>query len=160
MNPTTLQDYCRVRTLYSQSCAPDSLAEFSTLPPRSSSMVTTDGHRCGYCKGSPRACWVRGPSRAGSQPLCLGFSVSFSSHFAQQLSTLRRAVRLPSFLSTRRLLVSCMASLSTSMNRVVVPLSGAIKFPFSFKMMAIGIVIHIFCVGLPTAIIVRRFSMN
>ena len=46
------------------------------------------------------------------------------------------------------------------MNRVVVPLSGAIKFPFSFKMMAIGIVIHIFCVGLPIAIIVRRFSMN
>jgi hypothetical protein len=37
------------------------------------------------------------------------------------------------------------------MNRVVVPLSGAIKFPFSFKMMAIGIVIHIFCVGLPIA---------
>jgi hypothetical protein len=46
------------------------------------------------------------------------------------------------------------------MNRVVVPLSAAIKFPFSFKMMAIGIVIHIFCVGLPIAIIVRRFSMN
>ena len=46
------------------------------------------------------------------------------------------------------------------MNRVVVPLSGAIKFPFSVKMMAIGIVIHIFCVGLPIAIIVRRFSMN
>ena len=46
------------------------------------------------------------------------------------------------------------------MNRVVVPLSGAIKFPLSFKMMAIGIVIHIFCVGLPIAIIVRRFSMN
>jgi len=27
-------------------------------------------------------------------------------------------------------------------------------------MMAIGIVIHIFCVGLPIAITVRRFSMN
>jgi uncharacterized membrane protein YagU involved in acid resistance len=46
------------------------------------------------------------------------------------------------------------------MNRVVVPLSGAIQFPFSFKMMAIGVVIHIFCVGLPIAIIVRRCSMN
>jgi len=41
-----------------------------------------------------------------------------------------------------------------------VPLSGARKSPSSFKMMAIGIVIHIFCVGLPIAIIVRRFSMN
>jgi len=44
------------------------------------------------------------------------------------------------------------------MNRVVVPLSAAAKFPFSFKMMVIGIVIHIFCVGLPIALAARRFS--
>lgn len=46
------------------------------------------------------------------------------------------------------------------MNRIVVPLSGAIKYPFSFKMMIIGVVIHIFCVGLPIAIVVRRLSMK
>jgi hypothetical protein len=45
------------------------------------------------------------------------------------------------------------------MNRVVVPLSEGIKLPFSFKMMVIGVVIHILCVGLPIAIIVRRFSV-
>ena len=45
------------------------------------------------------------------------------------------------------------------MNRVVVPLSGAIKYPFSLQMMAIGVVIHIFCVGLPIALVVQRFSM-
>jgi hypothetical protein len=44
------------------------------------------------------------------------------------------------------------------MNRVVVPLSAARKHPFSFEMMAIGVTIHIFCVGLPIAIAVRRFS--
>jgi len=44
------------------------------------------------------------------------------------------------------------------MNRVVVPLSAARKFPFSMKMMIIGITIHIFCVGLPIAITARRFS--
>lgn len=44
------------------------------------------------------------------------------------------------------------------MNRIVVPLSGAIKFPFSFKMTVIGVVIHIFCAGLPIALAVRRFS--
>lgn len=44
------------------------------------------------------------------------------------------------------------------MNRVVVPLSRAAKFPFSLKMMAIGIVIHIFCVGLPISLSIRRFS--
>jgi hypothetical protein len=44
------------------------------------------------------------------------------------------------------------------MNRVVVPLSAAHKFPFSLKMMIIGVTIHIFCVGLPIAIVARRFS--
>jgi hypothetical protein len=44
------------------------------------------------------------------------------------------------------------------MNRVVVPLSAARKFPFSLKMMIIGVTIHIFCVGLPIAIMARRFS--
>src|SRR5712672_3234961 len=44
------------------------------------------------------------------------------------------------------------------MNRVVVPLSAAAKFPFSFKMMVIGVIIHIFCVGLPIALAARRFA--
>jgi len=46
------------------------------------------------------------------------------------------------------------------MNRIVVPLSAARKYPFSFKMMVIGVVIHIFCVGLPIALTVRHFSMR
>jgi hypothetical protein len=44
------------------------------------------------------------------------------------------------------------------MSRVVVPLSAAAKFPFSLKMMVIGIIIHIFCVGLPIALAARRFA--
>ena len=44
------------------------------------------------------------------------------------------------------------------MNRVVVPLSAAAKRPFSMRMMIIGVVIHIFCVGLPISLSVRRFS--
>jgi len=44
------------------------------------------------------------------------------------------------------------------MNRIVVPLSAARHFPFSMKMMVIGVVIHIFCVGLPIAVMVRRFA--
>ena len=44
------------------------------------------------------------------------------------------------------------------MNRVIVPLSNAGKAPFSFKMMIIGVIIHIFCVGLPIALVTRRFS--
>lgn len=44
------------------------------------------------------------------------------------------------------------------MSRVVVPLSLARRGPFSFKMMVIGIVIHIFCVGFPISLMVKRFS--
>ena len=44
------------------------------------------------------------------------------------------------------------------MQRIVVPLSAATKYPFSFKMMVIGVVIHIFCVGLPIAIAVQRYA--
>jgi hypothetical protein len=44
------------------------------------------------------------------------------------------------------------------MNRIVVPLSAARHYPFSFKMMVIGVVIHIFCVGLPISLVVRRYS--
>jgi hypothetical protein len=44
------------------------------------------------------------------------------------------------------------------MNLIVLPLSAAAKRPFSPKLMIIGVVIHIFCVGLPIALSVRRFS--
>jgi hypothetical protein len=43
------------------------------------------------------------------------------------------------------------------MNRIVLPLSAA-KRPFSLQMMIVGVVIHIFCVGLPISLSVRRFS--
>ena len=41
------------------------------------------------------------------------------------------------------------------MQRVVLPLSHATRRPFSWEMMGIGLVIHIFCVGLPIAGMVR-----
>jgi hypothetical protein len=44
------------------------------------------------------------------------------------------------------------------MGYVVSPLSATAKLPFSFSSMLIGILIHIFFVGLPAALIVRRFA--
>jgi len=44
------------------------------------------------------------------------------------------------------------------MQHIVLPLSAAAKRPFSLQMMLIGVVIHIFCVGLPISLCVRRFS--
>src|SRR5713101_4290759 len=42
----------------------------------------------------------------------------------------------------------------------VVQLSAATKYPFSVKMMLIGVVIHIFCVGTPIALAARRFLLR
>ena len=44
------------------------------------------------------------------------------------------------------------------MNRIVVPLSAAAKRSSSLKLMIVGVIIHIFCVGLPISLSVRRFS--
>lgn len=44
------------------------------------------------------------------------------------------------------------------MQRVVIPLSRVNRNPFSLKFMVIGIIIHIFCVGLPIALSVRKYS--
>ena len=44
------------------------------------------------------------------------------------------------------------------MNRVVVQLSAATKFPFSIKMMLIGVIIHIFCVGIPISLNIRKYA--
>jgi hypothetical protein len=44
------------------------------------------------------------------------------------------------------------------MSRVVVPLSAARTFPFSFQALLTGLAIHIVCVGLPIALLTRRAS--
>lgn len=44
------------------------------------------------------------------------------------------------------------------MGYVVSPLSATAPLPFSFSGMITGILIHIFCVGLPAALIARQFS--
>jgi hypothetical protein len=44
------------------------------------------------------------------------------------------------------------------MNQIILPLSAIGRRPFSVKFMVIGVVIHMFCVGLPIALAVRRYS--
>ena len=45
------------------------------------------------------------------------------------------------------------------MQQVVLPLSAFHKAPFSFTALAIGIVTHIICVGLPIALAVKKSSL-
>lgn len=47
------------------------------------------------------------------------------------------------------------------MGSIVVPLSAApFKIPYTMPALAIGLLIHIFCVGLPIAIVVRKFVLS
>jgi uncharacterized membrane protein YagU involved in acid resistance len=46
------------------------------------------------------------------------------------------------------------------MQLVVIPLSAIGPQPFDIRQTIVGVIIHIFCVGLPIALTVRRFSPN
>jgi hypothetical protein len=45
------------------------------------------------------------------------------------------------------------------MQYIVLPLSAFQKGPFSLSLMIIGVVIHMFCVGLPISLTIRRFPI-
>lgn len=46
------------------------------------------------------------------------------------------------------------------MQLVVLPMSASARRPFSLKMTIIGIVVHIICIGLPIALLIRRSSIG
>jgi hypothetical protein len=46
------------------------------------------------------------------------------------------------------------------MQLVVLPLSRAVRRPFSMELTVIGVIIHIICVGLPIALLIRRSSIQ
>lgn len=87
--------------------------------------------------------------------LALHFVIAFGAATAYFLASLSMRV-----LVERAALFGALYGIAVYffMSRIVVPLSGATKFPFSVKMMLIGVVIHIFCVGLPIALSIRRFA--
>ena len=100
-----------------------------------------------------------GPPRRASRPLCSVFFCHFFIAFCAA-AVYFTASRWVYFLLRHAVLSGILYGVTVYffMNRIVVPLSAARKYPFSFRMMVIGVVIHIFCVGLPIAITVRRYS--
>jgi phage shock protein PspC (stress-responsive transcriptional regulator) len=86
--------------------------------------------------------------------LFLHFVIAFGAATVFFLAS--RAVR---FLTTHALVSGVLYGIAVYffMNRVVVQLSAATKRPFSPKMMLIGMVIHIFCVGLPISLSIRKY---
>src|SRR5712691_11670716 len=144
-----------------QSCGAAPRVASWISPPHLSFMDTSDSGRFACCKGSPRDCWGRDLSREDLQRrhwvLFCHFVIAFGA--ATVYFAMSRGVR---FLVDHAVLSGVLYGVAVYffMNRIVVPLSAARKYPFSFKMMVIGVIIHMFCVGLPISLSVRRYSVH
>jgi phage shock protein PspC (stress-responsive transcriptional regulator) len=104
---------------------------------------------------------VLGPSayRGGVPTALLGLALHFVIAFGAA-TVFFLASRFISFLLKHPVVSGVLYGIAVYffMNRVVVQLSAATKFPFSVKMMLIGVIIHIFCVGLPISMNIRKYS--
>ena len=104
---------------------------------------------------------VMGPSaRQGGLPTAaLGLFLHFVIAFGAA-TTYFLASRFISFLTKQAVIAGVLYGIAVYffMQRLVIPLSAARRSPFSLKMMIIGIVIHMFCVGLPIAVSVRKYA--
>ena len=104
---------------------------------------------------------VLGPkARAGGLPtaalgLFLHFVIAFGAATVYFVAS-----RFISFLTKHEVTAGFLYGIAVYffMQRVVIPLSAARRSPFSLKMMIIGIVIHMFCVGLPIALSIRKHA--
>jgi phage shock protein PspC (stress-responsive transcriptional regulator) len=107
------------------------------------------------------AAGVLGPSayRGGVLTALLGLALHFVIAFGATTAFFLASRFIP-FLLKHAVVSGVLYGIAVYffMNRVVVPLSAATKFPFSLKMMLIGVVIHIFCVGLPISMNIRKYS--
>jgi len=85
----------------------------------------------------------------------LHFFIAFSAATVFFLASRRLA-----FLTQRAVLAGALYGVAvyTFMYWVVVPLSAVRRGPFSWEATIIAIITHIFCVGLPISLVVKRFS--
>ncbi len=107
------------------------------------------------------AAGILGPSayRGGVPTALLGLALHFVIAFGAA-TVFFLASRFIPFLLNQAVMSGVLYGIAAYffMNRIVVPLSGATKFPFSLRMMLIGVVIHIFCVGLPISLNIHKYS--
>lgn len=97
----------------------------------------------------------------GWKTVVLGLFIHFFIAFA--VTTIYYAVsRQFSSLIRRTVLFGTVYGIAVYfvMGYVVTPLSAAAGLPFSVSSLIVGLLIHVFCVGLPIALITRRFAAN
>lgn len=95
----------------------------------------------------------------GAATIVLGILMHFAIAFSVVAIFVLLSRSFPALL--RRAVIAGMAygiAVYFAMAYLIVPLSAVPKIPFSFSGMITSIVIHMFCVGLPTALIVRSMS--
>ncbi|HXT25706.1 MAG TPA: hypothetical protein VN749_12865 [Candidatus Eisenbacteria bacterium] len=109
----------------------------------------------GIAGGVLGPCTYQGGIATALLGLALHFTIAFGA--ATVFFIASRAFR---FLIDHAVLSGILYGISVYffMQRVVIPLSHANRNPFSLKFMIIGIVIHIFCVGLPIALSIRKYA--
>ena len=93
--------------------------------------------------------------KAAALGLFFHFLIAFSAAFAYYAISRKLSALIDSPLFSGVVYGSAVHLL---MSRIVVPLSAAPKRNFSAKAFLTQLIIHIFCVGLPIALIVSRFS--
>ncbi len=92
----------------------------------------------------------------GWKSVILGLLIHFFIAFSVTTIYYTASLRLP-IIARRAALFGTLygAAVYFVMGLVITPLSAAAKIPFSFSSMLVGLMIHIFCVGLPIALITQ-----
>lgn len=97
----------------------------------------------------------------GAATIILGILLHYTIAFGVVTAFLLLSRRFP-FLLRRPVISGMLYGIAVyfAMGYLIVPLSAVPKIPFSFSGMITGIAIHMFCVGLPAALIVRWRSIS
>jgi uncharacterized membrane protein YagU involved in acid resistance len=96
----------------------------------------------------------QGGLKTAALGLFLHFVIAFGAATAYFIAS-----RKLTFLTNRALIYGALYGIAVHlfMSFIVLPLSAFRKGPFSWSAFLTGMVIHIFCVGLPISLMIRRF---
>ena len=130
---------------------------------RSSSSACAAPDRSASCRASRPACWDAPPTREACEPRRLGLLLHFVIAFGV-VATYLLATRLIPALNRRPWLYGLLYGVVVYavMNLVVVPLSAAAlgSGPTPLVVRVNGVLIHMFGVGLPAALVAARAGVR
>lgn len=98
----------------------------------------------------------------GWKAVVFGLLIHFFIAFAATIIYYAASRQFPTLLVRRAALSGALYGIAVYfvMGYVVTPLSAAAEVPFSLSSMLVGLLIHVFCVGLPIALITRQIAQS